>query len=881
MHIVNVSFLRKLFCMKDKHFTSAVTLLCVLNSTTGHAELSVDDSGRRPIFNPTFFQGADGARIDVSRFSKDDQLDAGAYNVDIYVNDVWVGRKVLTAVFSKQKKRARFCFNLEQISELGVDFSKLSSDKNSPEKLSSKPCSDLDDIAKGIKTTFDSSKLSLSIEVPQAYLKSKPAGYVDPNTWDAGINAGFIDYNLNAFDSDSGGKTQSSYSAGLATGLNLGEWRIRHNGNYNKSFSDHQTYSAYDSISTYAQTDIISMRSQLTLGQYYSNSELFDSVPYTGVQLSSDDRMLPESQRGFAPIIRGIAETNAQVTIRQAGNILYQTTVAPGPFVIDDLNSTGYAGDLSVSVTEASGATRTFIVPYSSAVLLLRPGAMRYNITAGRYRDDNLRAPPSFVQASLRRGLSDTFTGYGGGIVSDKYQAGQVGIAMTTQVGAFGFDVTHSAASFDKKNLSANDFSVRNRSDYEPPRSGNSYRTTYNKLIESTRTNFTVANYRFSNQGYLSFPDFASISGHGNAMLTQRSRSQLDVSQPLTDGWGSIFASGALQTYWDKTAGSDTVYQAGYSNSYRWGTFNASASRTFTGDRRADTQYLLSFSVPIGSRNASYLHSSVTYDENRISSLQSSISGNLGESQNINYGAYVGTSNPSGQRVNSEGFNGQYRGTAATYNGTYSQGKNYNQKSVGAVGSVTIHPRGINFSSEQGETRALVEADGASGARLVNTNSGTVQDNGFGVVTNMMPYRENQISIDPKGISDEVELTMTSQTITPRFGSIVMVKYPTISGDPILLRLKDASGKNLPVGAQVKDLGNGAVSWVGQGGRVFLRAESRTGTLNVSWGKNSSEQCRVEYDAGSFERLKTAFYSEVSGVCLVGKDARITTATRH
>lgn len=39
--------------------------------------------------------------------------------------------------------------------------------------------------------------------------------------------------------------------------------------------------------------------------------------------------MLPDSQKGFAPTIRGIARTNAQVTVRQNGYVLYQTYVTP------------------------------------------------------------------------------------------------------------------------------------------------------------------------------------------------------------------------------------------------------------------------------------------------------------------------------------------------------------------------------------------------------------------------------------------------------------------------------------------------------------------------------------------------------------------------
>jgi outer membrane usher protein len=42
------------------------------------------------------------------------------------------------------------------------------------------------------------------------------------------------------------------------------------------------------------------MKSDLTVGQSSSPADVFDSVPYTGVQLNSDSDMLPDSEKGYA-----------------------------------------------------------------------------------------------------------------------------------------------------------------------------------------------------------------------------------------------------------------------------------------------------------------------------------------------------------------------------------------------------------------------------------------------------------------------------------------------------------------------------------------------------------------------------------------------------
>lgn len=66
--------------------------------------------------------------------------------------------------------------------------------------------------------------------------------------------------------------------------------------------------------------------------------------------------MLPDSLKGFAPTVRGIAKSNARVTIKQNGYVIYQTYVSPGAFAINDLYPTSSSGDLQVTVKRATAA---------------------------------------------------------------------------------------------------------------------------------------------------------------------------------------------------------------------------------------------------------------------------------------------------------------------------------------------------------------------------------------------------------------------------------------------------------------------------------------------------------------------------------------------
>ncbi len=77
------------------------------------------------------------------------------------------------------------------------------------------------------------------------------------------------------------------------------------------------------------------------------------------MKLVSDESMLPQSERGFAPTVTGLVQSNAIVTISQNGNVIYQTTVPPGRFAINDLYPTSYSGDLEVTIEEANGTVRS------------------------------------------------------------------------------------------------------------------------------------------------------------------------------------------------------------------------------------------------------------------------------------------------------------------------------------------------------------------------------------------------------------------------------------------------------------------------------------------------------------------------------------------
>jgi outer membrane usher protein len=500
-------------------------------------------------FDNIYLRGDGGSAVDTSRFTRGNAVSPGTYSVDVLVNGTRLAREDIRFIATGGKLGSKPCFSRALLQRAGVDLAKADAAAGrsaSSAAASAETCDEIGTVVPGATVDFDFTQQTLELSVPQAFMHNSARGYVSPEQWEQGVNGGFISYNANTYHTAGSGVGSSQSYLGLSAGLNIGAWHIRHQSSVSAGTGQK---TQFDNIATYAQRDVTKLGAQLTLGDTSTTGEIFDSVSFRGVQLATDDRMLPESMRGYAPVVRGTAETNARVTIRQNGQVLQETNVAPGPFEINDLYSTGYGGDLVVTVTEADGRSKEFTVPFASVAQLLRPGVTRFSATAGQLRNDSLDTKPVFAQFTIQRGLTNTITAYGGVVASTGYGAMNLGGALNTGIGAFSMDVTGAATSIPNAQ----------------PMRGTSLRVGYSKFIAATDTNVSVAAYRFSTAGYMNLNDAASvrdIADHGgdiNSIYRQRNRMQVSVNQKLGDH-GTMFVTGSSQNYWNH-GGTDTLFQ--------------------------------------------------------------------------------------------------------------------------------------------------------------------------------------------------------------------------------------------------------------------------------------------------------------------------------
>lgn len=762
---------------------------------------------------------------DLAWFTQDNGQIPGVYPVTVYVNgerqrDI---QHIAFATGPDGKLVARL--TPAMLTQWGVNTAAFPPLQAQPED---KPLDDLDAIIPMAKTALRFNTLQLDVSIPQAAMNTTARGWVDPAEWDNGVPALLLNYSVTGNSSRyrASGSSQSQY-ANLNSGLNIGPWRLR---NYSTWNSD-DGQSRWESINTYAERNVPALKSQLTLGDSFTASDIFDSVQFRGAQLASDDAMLPDSLRGFAPVIRGIAQSTAQVTIRQNGYVIYQSSVAPGAFTIDDLYPTSGSGDLEVTIKEADGSERKFTQPFSAVPIMQREGRLKYALTGGKYRSSTDSDKPEFIQSTFIYGLPRAVTAYSGVLYSGNYRAAALGLG-------FGFGTLGS--------LSADATTAHTSLEGDRNRQGQSYRVQYSKDIQTSGTSFTLAAYRYSTKGFYTFQeanDFRSDSANGGlTTFAKRQKMQLDISQNA-QALGSLFLSGYQQSYWGQS-GYERTLSAGWNNTFKGVNLSVvySYSRYPGSAQPADQQVALNVQVPLSrflpNAWASY---SATASRGGDTRHQLGINGTALPDNNLSYSLQQGYA--SRGSVNSGALSATYRGTYGELSGGYSYDDSMQQVNYGLRGGVVAHPHGVTLSQSLGQSLALVRAPGASGVKVQN-NTGVYTDwRGYAVVPYVNPYKKNRVALATETLGDDVDLESSVQTVVPTQGAVVLANFNTRTGKRVLMTLL-YKGLPVPFGAQAT-LKNGGSGIVGDDGQVYLTGVPDKGEIAVSW--SGAKRCVVRY----------------------------------
>lgn len=773
-------------------------------------------------FNPDALERNGTGTVDLSRFEQGEQL-PGIYRVDVYVNGTYFDSGSYTFI-ATEDGHLQPLLTPGMLRAMGVKVQAFAALAELDEM---RQFSDLSTYIPGARSVLDFGQLRLDISFPQAALDLQARGYIDPARWDQGIPAAFVGYNVTGSRTwqRNTGQTHDNYFVNLQSGLNLGEWRLR---NYS-TYSDRDSTHTFKSVNTYLFRDIQALRGQLVIGQSSTPSEIFDSVMFRGVKLVSEDAMLPESLRGFAPVVRGIAQSNAMVTIRQNGIVIYQTYVAPGAFEIKDLFPTSSSGDLEVTIREADGSERRFIQAFSSVPSMLREGNIKYAFVTGQYRSQYAAArEPGFGMGTLSYGVSNNLTLYGGALVSDHYMSCAAGGGLGLgPLGSVSADATHA-----RTQLPGGD-----------TKHGFSYRMQYAKTLTQTRTTLTLASYRYSTQDFYTFQEANEYDGY---TANKRSRFQITFSQSLGDA-GNLYLSAYQQNYWHRD-GNDRTINVGWSGSWRRVNYAISYNQTQNaghgGGGGAERQLSFSIQIPLdGPLKNNWVRASSTVTRHNGTVTQVGVSGTALADNNLSYSVNQGYASHD-HHINGN-MSASYRGAMAEVSAGYNYDKYSRQLNFGLQGGVFVHPDGITFSQMPGETMALVRIPGVNDAKIQNHLGVFTDAQGYAVVPYLSAYRSNRIAVDPLSLQDNMDLDETTQEVVPTRGALVLASFSGRIGMRALFTLTH-NGAQVPFGALVSVVDQDNDGMVGDWGQVYLAGLPATGTLEVSWGYG--RQCQAQFN---------------------------------
>ena len=789
--------------------------------------------------------GIDNA--DATLFNQGGQL-PGVYPVDILINGDRVGSR---DVLFRQETNAQGqpflqpCLSVEMLSRYGVrveNYPLLSAGKPPQANEQTDDCATLSAIPHAT-VDFQFYEQQLLLSIPQVSLRPKLSGIAPRELWDDGIPVLLMNYqaNTNRTEYRTGASASSDSSfVQLQPGANLGAWRLRNATTWQKQGEQEGKWqTAY----TYAEYGLYDLKSRVTLGERFTPSDIFDSVPFRGAMLGSDEAMVPFNQREFAPVVRGIARTQARVEVKQNGFTIYNATVAPGPFALNDLSPGMSGGNLQVTVWETDGNPQIFTVPFNTPAIALREGYLKYNLMAGQYRAADSSVDEATVgQATMMYGLPWNLTVYGGAQGADHYQSAALGLGVS--LGSWG-------------GVSVDNTTARGQRQGEESETGGAWRTRYSKTVDATNTTLALSNSQYSSSGYQTLSDVLgsyrdNADGSDSNQDQRKASTTLTLSQSLGE-WGYVNLNGTRDSFRDRSGNNDS-----FGASYGVGVAGGHLSLNWTQNRRAgvvgeqqnDHITSVMFSMPLhrllgGTTNATYQFVSPSNgnDSQEVGLNGQALDRRLSWNASQRYRSGV----DSGDRDNSR-LQLRWYGGYGQVGGNYSYNSNIRQMGADVSGGMVMHRNGVTFGQPLSDTVALVEAPGASGVQVGGWPGVRTDFRGYTTQAHLNPYQENNVSLDPSNLPSNAEVTQTDMTVVPTQGAVIPATFATRIGARALMTLTREDGTSVPFGA-IAMLGEQATiaGVVDDNGVVYLTGLPAKGELSVRWGQSQQQQCRVNF----------------------------------
>ncbi|MFJ2988911.1 fimbria/pilus outer membrane usher protein [Collimonas sp. NPDC087041] len=770
-------------------------------------------------FNSIFLNVDGNADVNLEQFARANYTAPGTYMLDVTVNKQFYAQQSIEFRLDENGEDTFPCLPEQLVAKFGLKpkvFAELP-------RTAVGACVRME-ASDNVVIKYIKKSGRLAISIPQVMFEYDDPNYIPPAGWSNGVDGLMLDYrviaNTRRSNLDGSSNQVNTISSYGTVGANVGTWRLRADYQAQNSSGDQSFGSSNKTFQLnrlYAYRALPQIRANLTLGESYLSSDVFDTFALRGVTLSSDDRMLPPNLRGYAPLINGVARTNATVTVSQQGRVLYSTKVSPGAFSIQDLNS-AVQGTLDVTVLEEDGTEQKFTIATAAVPFLSRQGELRYKVSAGQPRLFGANGiTPTFTAAEIAYGLPFDWTVYGGMIAASGYSSLAAGTGKDFGVfGALSADVTTARAK-----LWWNGQSTR----------GNSYRLSYSKHLDRLDTDLRFFGYRFSDRTFTNFSQFVGDAS-SYAFNAGKQRYTLSLAKRFSGITTSL--SYDHSTYWDVTPADR--FGLMLARTFSIGTLknismNLSAYRTkdYTG---SNTQVYAGLTIPLGERST--LSTNVQNSSYGGTTTSVGYSGDNGNGVNYQLYGGVGAQNPyvSAYAAKQTSF---YRASASVS----ADSNNYNAASAEIDGSFVITKYGVmpHGRGSNGSTRLLVSTDGVPDVSF----SGQVRSNnaGYAVIDSLPPFQAYTARINMNKLPLNTDVGNPVQRLVLTEGAIGYINFSVEKGRNAYIILGQSGGGDVPFGASVQDSkSNKEVGIVGEHGVTYLTGVKGDAQLVARWGSD-------------------------------------------
>lgn len=657
----------------------------------------------------------------------------------------------------------------------------------------------------------DPATLTVALVVPTEALRPLQQ---DVSGYETGGVAGLLNYDLTGFYNRFGDSDSRFGSANTEVGFNAGDWIVR--SRQVQTWQDGLSRSTH--LEAYAQRTFASHQAVLQAGQVNLYNPVLPGAQITGVQVLTEQALQEQSQ---GATIDGIANSPAQVEVRQNGTLIHSTVVPAGPFSLTGVRRLNSRSDVEVTVKESNGGERRFTVP--AAMLGLGLPAPGYSVSAGRVRNigDAQGDDPWVVSAGWTGAVHPQLSLGSGVLAASEYRAAGVSLGW----------------------LPGLDSQVQLASQVADTHARDQVRGVQTDLSWSQRLNdqwsFSVAN-AWRTPGYRELEEATY-----EAETTQQRRSRYRDQQSASLGWahpwlGAFSAGVSRSSNFDGDSSSRGLVS--------WGTsvsgvsLSASAEWQMGGRQQQDNAFYFNVSLPLGDNRRVRVWVRNSGGEHRTG-----VGVNEQIDDQLSYRVSAEHDTRDQQVETTLGLSAlpRYSQLDVSYSRSDAERSSYQGS---ARGGVVVHGGGVTLSPYPvRDTFALVSVGDISGIKL-STPSGPVWTDwqGQAVVPQISPYGRSPVEVQTRSLPRNADINNGLAMLAAGRGAVDRVEFGVSLTRRVLLTVRTEQGVLLPRGASVSTANGEFVTLVQDGGQVFLPNVLASSGLWVS--APGLPRCRLQFE---------------------------------